>query len=142
MGTCRIVFKRPLYNPVFSSRAREHLFVWLGFLRVQDTFQQLKLFIDVYLQASGKGDFSGEAFSIQFNSDMPVNESEIITGIMASRGLVSDRTLLAQHPYVEDVDKEIERIEEEKQKALAQYGEGLFRDTFSEPDGDMTDGGQ
>ena len=109
---------------------------------LQDTFQQLKLFIDVYLQASGKGDFSGESFSIQFNSDMPVNESEIITGIMASRGLVSDRTLLAQHPYVENVDKEIEQIEEEKQKALAQYGEGLFRDTFSGPDGDMTDGGQ
>ena len=97
---------------------------------LQDTFQQLKLFVDVYLQASQKGDFSGMEFSIQFNTDMPVNEAEIITSIMASRGLVSDHTLLAQHPYVEDVDEEEKRIEEEKQKALAEYGEGLFNDTM------------
>lgn len=99
-------------------------------LELQDTFQQLKLFIDVYLQAIRKGDFTPEEFSVEFNADMPVNEAEIITGIMTSRGLISDRTLREQHPYVDDVGEEEKRIEEEKQKALAEYGEGLFSKTI------------
>ena len=98
---------------------------------LQDTFQQLKVFIDVYLQAAGKGDFTADEFSIQFNSDMPVNEAEIITSIMASRGLVSDRTLLAQHPYVEDVDAELDQLKKEKEEALAEFGEGLFNATMN-----------
>ena len=97
---------------------------------LQDTFQQLKVFIDVYLQAAGKGDFTGTDFSIAFNSDMPVNEAEIITSIMASRGLVSDRTLLAQHPYVDDVDEELKQIKKEKTEALAEFGTGLFDTTM------------
>ena len=96
---------------------------------LQDTFQQLKFFIDVYLQATGKGDFTGADFSILFNADMPVNEAEIITSIMASRGLVSDRTLLAQHPYVEDVDEELKQIKKEKDEALTEFGTGLFDTT-------------
>lgn len=109
---------------------------------LRDTFQQLKVFIDVYLQVTGKGDFTNDEFSVVFNSDMPVNEAEIITSIMASRGLVSDRTLLTQHPYVEDVDAELDQLKKEKEKALKEYGEGMFNDVFgsggnsTNPDGD------
>lgn len=109
---------------------------------LQDTFQQLKLFIDVYLQASGKGDFTGDDFSIEFNADMPVNEAEIITSIMASRGLVSDRTLLAQHPYVDNVDEEEKQIEKEKEKALAEFGGDLLNNSINSPGGDVSNGAE
>lgn len=110
---------------------------------LQDTLtKQLKTFIDVYLQITGKGDFTNEEFTVVFNADMPVNEAEIITSIMNSRGLVSDRTLLAQHPYVEDVDAELDQLKKEKEEAMKEFGDGLFNDVFNnggnpaEPDGD------
>lgn len=99
---------------------------------LQETFQQLKAFIDVYLQVTGKGDFTADEFSVVFNADMPVNEAEIITSIMASRGLVSDRTLLAQHPYVEDVGAELDQLKKEKEEAMNEFGEGLFSGAFGD----------
>ena len=111
---------------------------------LQDTFQQLKPVIDVWLQITNKGDFSKDEFTVQFNADLPVNEAEIITSIMASRGLVSDRTLLAQHPYVDDVDDELEQLKKEKEEALAEFGEGLFDTTMGggnpQQNGGVTDG--
>ena len=37
------------------------------------------------------------------------------------RGLVSDATLLAQLPFVSDVQKELEQLEEQKQANMALY---------------------
>ena len=111
---------------------------------LQDTFQQLKLFIDVYLQVTGKGDFTGDEFSIQFNTDMPVNETDIINNVVSSQGIVSKRTLLANHPWVEDVDAELEALEKEQEEALATFGAGLFADDLNggnPQEGGVTDGG-
>ncbi len=55
----------------------------------------------------------GEEMDIIWNTDRPVDDIDIINGILSSRGLVSDRTLLEQHPWVDDVDEEIERRTEE-----------------------------
>lgn len=50
---------------------------------------------------------------IVWNTDRPTDDASIISAIVQSRGLVSDRTLLEQHPWVNDVDKEVERLEEQ-----------------------------
>ena len=65
---------------------------------LQDTFRRLKLFLDVYFQATGKGDFTGDSFDIVFNMDLPVNETDVISNVRASDGLISRRTNLQNHP--------------------------------------------
>ena len=93
---------------------------------LKDTFQRLKLFLDVCFQITGKGDFTEEDFDIIFNMDMPVNETDVITNARNSEGLISSRTILKNHPWVEDAEEEQEQIEKEKQQAMESFGAGLF----------------
>lgn len=95
---------------------------------LQDTFGRMKPFLDTWLQATGQGDFSAKTFSIAFNMDLPVNETDIIANVNASKDVLSQRTLLSNHPWVKKVDAEIEQLESEKEKAMREYGEDLFED--------------
>ena len=109
---------------------------------LKETFQRLKLFIDVYLQLIGKGDFTKEQFDIIFNVDMPVNETEVINNIRASEGILSKRTQVQNHPWVTDADEELARIEEERKKAMEEFGSGLFdNDLGARNEGDEKDDG-
>lgn len=105
---------------------------------LQDTFLRLKVFFDVYLQIIGKGDFSKETFSITFNADMPVNETDIITNIRNSEGIISKRTQLANHPWVQDVDEELKQKDEEKKKEMDEFGAGLFDGAMGATQGGVT----
>lgn len=95
---------------------------------LQDTFHRLKLFIDAYFQITGKGDFTGDDFAIVFNMDLPVNETDVINNARNSDGILSKRTILQNHPWVTDVDEEMEQIDKEKSEAMEKFGEGLFDD--------------
>lgn len=101
---------------------------------LQDAFQHMKLFFDVYLQAAGAGDFTGEAFEITFNADMPVNETDIINNVRSSDMLSMD-TRLRNHPWVEDVAAELQRILEEKRQNMEKFGIGLFDDDLTTGEG-------
>lgn len=93
---------------------------------MQASFGRMKLFVDVYFQAMGKGDFSRESFEIVFNMDMPVNETDVINNVNTSAGVLSQKTLLENHPWVQDAEAEMEQREQEKAKAMEQFGAGLF----------------
>ncbi|HWR18728.1 MAG TPA: phage portal protein [Clostridia bacterium] len=80
--------------------------------------QRAKLFIDLYLQATGKGSFQGEKFDITYAVDMPVNETDTITNCKNSAGQISQRTIVANHPWVKDPDEEIKQLEKERQEAM------------------------
>lgn len=100
----------------------------------QASFEDLIWFINCHLSNIGKGDFDGEVVEVIFNRDMMMNESEIISNINNSQDL-SLETRLAQHPWVDDVRKELERIEDEKQKNMEEYGLG-FNPGVNVPEGD------
>lgn len=55
---------------------------------------------------------------IKFNRNMIINETAIIDNLIKSKGLVSTETLLAKHPYVEDVDKELSAVEKETETLM------------------------
>lgn len=97
---------------------------------LQDTFHRLKLFIDVYFQITGKGDFTAEDFDVVFNMDLPVNETDVINNARNSDGLISKRTILQNHPWVKDVDEELDQLDAEKKAAMEEYGDGLFNDSL------------
>ncbi len=79
---------------------------------MQEMLRRMKLFIDIYLQAAGKGDFSRETFEVVFNMDMPVNEGDVIDNVAKWDG-ISLRTRLENHPWVTDVEEEMRRLEGE-----------------------------
>ena len=93
---------------------------------MQEMFKRLKIFIDTYLQITGKGDFTEDTFEIVFNSDMPVNETDVINNARSSEGLISKHTILQNHPWVKDVDEELKMLDEEKKQAMEDYGAGMF----------------
>ena len=47
---------------------------------------------------------------ITFNHNLPQNLNDTVDMVSKLKGIVSDETLLAQIPFVDDVDKEIERL--------------------------------
>lgn len=60
--------------------------------------------------------------SIQFTRNLPIDIADIISTVNGLRGLVSDKTLLSQIPFVQDVDAEMEAIQEQKEANIANYG--------------------
>lgn len=77
-------------------------------------FEQLLFFIDEYLKLTGKGDFTAVDLDIVFNRNMAINEAEQIQNCSNSRGMVSDKTILSRHPYVEDVEAELAALEDQQ----------------------------
>ena len=85
-------------------------------------------FIQQDLIARGKGDFTDVSYSIIFNTDVIVNETETIQNCFTSAGIISGRTIAANHPWVMNADKELERLREEQGDILdleAEYGEKI-----------------
>lgn len=90
---------------------------------INGAFDRLKLFIDVYFQATGQGDFTAYEFDIEFNMDMPVNETEVIGNVIQSSGILSEETALANHPWVDDVQAEMKRLKKQRAETLSGFGD-------------------
>jgi len=98
---------------------------------LQATFLLMKPFLDCALQTAGKGDFGKKTFSVVFNMDLPVNETDIINNAKNSKGLISDHTIRQNHPWVKDAEEEEKRMQQEQENAMAAYGGGLFSEAFA-----------
>ncbi|MNW41151.1 Phage portal protein, SPP1 Gp6-like [compost metagenome] len=84
----------------------------------QASLEQLRWFVDTHLYNKTGVDYSGDSLSFIFNRDMPTDESAIIEAIKNSIGILSDETLVAQHPWVKDVLVELERIKKQKEEEM------------------------
>jgi SPP1 family phage portal protein len=87
----------------------------------QAALEQLRWFIDVHIANSTGTDYSTEQVDFIFNRDIPINETDTITNIKDSVGILSDETLIAQHPWVRDLLAELKRIKKQKKAELSQY---------------------
>ncbi|MEG6615377.1 phage portal protein [Peptococcaceae bacterium 1198_IL3148] len=100
----------------------------------QAAFEDLLWFINQHFANTGKGDFEGEKVKFIFNRDTLVNEAEVIESLSKSTDL-SLETRISQHPYVDDVQRELERIKKERQEMMELYdGYGA---TFTKKQGDL-----
>lgn len=77
------------------------------------SFEQLLYFVNRYLEVTRKGTPSDKEVIIIFNRDIAINESTAITDCQNSKGIISNRTIIANHPWVEDIEEELKQIEEE-----------------------------
>ena len=80
----------------------------------RQAFNQLLYFVNVYLAENGQGNYENEHVELIFNRDVQINESETIINIQNSKGIISDKTLIANHPWINDVEQELEQIEKER----------------------------
>lgn len=62
--------------------------------------------------------------NINFVRNLPVNLTELIQLINTLKGTVSDKTLLAQLPFIKDVEAEIDAVNQQKAANMALYAFG------------------
>lgn len=87
----------------------------------QASFEELLWFVKIHLLNGGYGDFSNSEVNIIFNRDMMMNETEVIDNCSKSVGILSDETIVSQHPWVTDVKLEIQRKKDEKKENFDEY---------------------
>lgn len=91
----------------------------------QASFEDLLFFITAHLSNTGIGSFENEEAEIIFKRNMPMNESDRIENIRNSVGILSEETLMANHPLVDDVSAELKRLKKEKQETNDNYADTL-----------------
>ena len=93
----------------------------------QASFEMLLWFVNMHFINTGVGDFTAEEVEVIFNRDMMVNESQVILDINNSSAILSKKTCIAQHPYVVDVEAELEQIKAEQEEAMEQFGNAFVQ---------------
>lgn len=84
----------------------------------QASLEQLRWFIDTHIYNTTNTDYSGEKVDFIFNRDMIINESQVIEDIKNSIGILSDETLVANHPWVTNVQDEMDRKEKQRDRDI------------------------
>jgi SPP1 family phage portal protein len=80
-------------------------------------------FVCEYLSISGKGDFDYKDITFTFNKTIMVNETELLDNLTKSGASIE--TKLEHDPFVTDVDKELKRLEKERELELDAYNSQL-----------------
>lgn len=86
----------------------------------QAAFEEILWFVNAYLADTGQGDFE-EDVTVIFNRDMLMDEGQIIENIRNSEGILSDETLIVQHPWVDDAKKEMKRLKKQKEEEKDEF---------------------
>lgn len=106
----------------------------------QAAFEELLWFINCHFANTGVGDFEGEDVEIIFNRDILINESEIIENVSKSVDL-SEETRIANHPWVDDVQAELDRKKKEQEAAMESYPDSFNPKVPDDPDNLEEDAG-
>lgn len=81
------------------------------------SLRQLQWFINQDLISKGIS-FNDKDSNFLFNTAVILNETEIINNLAISKDMISEKTLLENHPWVKNTEQEISQIEADKQKQL------------------------
>lgn len=86
----------------------------------QAAFEEILWFANAHFANTGKGDFSGEKVDVIFNRDILINETEAIENCAKSTGILSDETVVEQHPWIDDPEEEMERLKKQEEEEMGQ----------------------
>lgn len=87
----------------------------------KSSLEYFKTFVDEWEAIKENKDFSENEIEFVFNKTMTVNEKELIDNCNSSVGILSKATILANHPYVRDVEDEQEKIRKEEENEENEY---------------------
>ena len=102
---------------------------------LQAAFEEILWFINMYLANTGQGDFEGEDVQIVFNRDILINETEAIENCQKSAGILSDETIIEQHPWIDNPQRELERLKKQREEEQAEFERQQGYDPFQNPAG-------
>lgn len=80
--------------------------------------KRIELFTEV---ESMKGDYEWKDAVIKFTQNIPANTLDTAQMINQLRGIVSNRTLLSQIPFIRDVDEELKNLKEQTEEEYALF---------------------
>ncbi|CAM4185639.1 phage portal protein [Paenibacillus alkaliterrae] len=81
--------------------------------KMKSSLKELMYFVTVYINMVDKTSYDHTKVKFTFNKSMITNTSEAIDNAQKSKGVISDKTILENHPWVDDAGEEEERIAEE-----------------------------
>ncbi len=99
----------------------------------QAAFEEILWFVNAHFANTGKGDFDGERVDVIFNRDILINETEAIENCSKSVGILSDETIIGQHPWIDDPKKEMERLKKQKEEEQAEFERQQGYNPFQQP---------
>ncbi|OAJ75304.1 portal protein [Brevibacillus sp. SKDU10] len=86
----------------------------------QASMEHLRWFIDQHISNTGGGDFSDETVEFIFNRDILINETDAITNAKDSVGILSNETIVANHPWTTNAQEELARRKREHENMMAE----------------------
>ena len=95
--------------------------------------------MDAHLFRIGAGKYFDVPIDVIFNRDMIVNEAGVIENCKNSVGIISKETIVKNHPWVEDVDEEMKKVDEEESAQDTTYN--MFN-TLTAPNRQVLDDGE
>lgn len=87
----------------------------------QASLEQLLWFIDQHIFNVTKTDYSGEDVEFIFNRDIIINETEAVTNAKNSVGIISDETIVANHPWTTDTKEELKKLRKQQEDETLDY---------------------
>ncbi len=81
------------------------------------SMRELQWFINEDLKSNNKT-INDEGSDFIFNTDVIINETETINNLAITKDIISQKTLLQNHPWVKNVDEEIKDIKTDKEEQL------------------------
>ncbi|MGG7077373.1 phage portal protein [Clostridium sardiniense] len=84
-------------------------------------FKELLYFINIYLGESNQGLYKDIPLELIFNKNIKINETETITNCVNSKGVISNKTIMANHPWVKDPVEEQKQLDKEKEEFGAEF---------------------
>lgn len=106
----------------------------------QASLEYFKFFVDTYLRLITGQDYFDIELEYVFNKSMITNQSEKITDCKNSVGIVSNKTILANHPLVTDVEAELKQLkteQKEEEKDFEQYPDAKNHKPNEKSSGDV-----
>lgn len=80
--------------------------------------KRLLWFATEYININDKKNYDGTTVQVTFRKTMITNDTDNVDIAQKSKGVISDQTIVANHPWVEDVAEELERIKKQQKEEL------------------------
>lgn len=82
--------------------------------KFRKSIKRLLWFATEYINIIDKKNYDSTAIQVTFRKTMIANDKEDVEIAAQSKGIISDETIVANHPWVEDVAREMERLKEQE----------------------------
>lgn len=83
--------------------------------------KRLLWFTTEYINIIDKKKYDNTTIQVTFRKTMITNDKEDVDIAKASKGVISDETIVANHPWVEDVGEELARIKKQEETDLDKF---------------------